>query len=68
MSSKTIKAEVERGKKMLAEHSRYLEGQYRDWKARQVMFPSTMPGSRGATSPLDGRSPDWEWSGRKKGG
>jgi hypothetical protein len=65
MSSKTIKAEVERGKKMLAEHSRYLEDQYRDWKARQVMFPSTLLGSRGAVSPLGNQSPDEAWSGRK---
>ena len=67
MSSKTIKAEVERGKKMLAEHSRYLEDQYRDWKARRILFPSTLPGDRGAVSPIGGVSPDWEWSGKRKG-
>jgi hypothetical protein len=66
-NKQAIQAEAQRGQKMLEDHSRYLEDQYRDWKARRTLFPSTMPGSRGATSPLDGRSPDWEWSGRKKG-
>jgi hypothetical protein len=67
MASEAAKREAARGKAMLEEHSRYLEDQYRDWKARRILFPSTLPGDRGAVSPIGGVSPDWEWSGKRKG-
>jgi hypothetical protein len=71
MSSEAVKREAQRGKKMLEDYSRALFQQQLDWRdgrKREVlagMFTSTQPGGRGATSPLGGQSPDWEWSGRK---
>jgi hypothetical protein len=64
-NKQAIQAEAQRGKKMLEDHSRYLEDQYRDWKARRTLFPSLDPSSRKWVSPLDGRSPG-VWSGTKE--
>jgi hypothetical protein len=67
--SEAIKRRVEQAKLAMEEHSRSLEAQQLRWRdARQrdqMFFPSLHPTSRGPTSPLDGRSPDWRWSGRK---
>ena len=60
-----IKAEAQRGQRMLFEHSRYLEDQYRDWKARRTLFPSTVLGGRQCVSPLGGTAA-WPWGQRRK--
>ena len=55
MSNKeAIKAEVARGKKMLAEHSRYLQSQHAEWRRDRQLFPSLDPSSRKWVSPLGG--------------
>jgi hypothetical protein len=54
-----IKRRVEHAQKQFAAYSARLQEEQR---SRQL-FPSTMPGDRGPTSPLGGQSPDWEWSG-----
>jgi hypothetical protein len=54
-----LQRRVDWAKRRFAEYSRALQEQQR---SRQL-FPSTMPGDRGPTSPLGGQSPDWEWSG-----
>ena len=63
MSSAAIKAEVERGKRMLEDHSRYLQSQYEAWRQSRQMFPS-LEGGRQFVSPLGGEAA-WPW-GRKK--
>jgi hypothetical protein len=68
MPSEAIKRRVQRAKAAFEEHSAALFKQHLEWKDRQKrgtlgeMFPSTLPNDRGATSPLDGRSPG-VWSG-----
>jgi hypothetical protein len=55
------KRRVERARQQFAAYSaRLLEEQ----RSKQL-FPSTLPGDRGAVSPLGNVSPDWEWSGKK---
>jgi hypothetical protein len=58
----------------MARYSDQLTAQMRAWSDEQRrkatvggMFPSTEPGTRGATSPLDGRSPGI-WSGTPEKG
>jgi hypothetical protein len=67
-----IKREARRGRAMFETLS---EGHFRDqtaWRdakkreALASLFPSCQPGGRGATSPLDGRSPG-VWSGTPEG-
>lgn len=66
-NKQAIQAEVARGKKMLAEHSRYLQSQYAEWRRDRTMFPSLDPSSRKWVSPLDGRSPEiWSDTPEKK--
>jgi hypothetical protein len=74
MVSAAVKKEAARGRALLETYSQQLFQQQLEWRdarkreALAGMFTSTQPGGRGATSPLGGQSPDWEWSGRKKGG
>lgn len=69
-TSEAIKRRVQRAKADFEEHSAKLFQQQIEWRDRQKgkalagLFPSTEPGDRGATSPLDGRSPG-VWSGKK---
>jgi hypothetical protein len=59
-----IEAEAARGQRMLEQHSRYLEDQYREWRRDPArMFQSCEPGGRGAVSPLGNVCRDWRWSG-----
>jgi hypothetical protein len=63
-----IKREAARGRALLETYSQQLFQQqlsWRDARKRETlsgMFPS-LEGGRGATSPLGGQSPEWEWSG-----
>jgi hypothetical protein len=74
MSNKVaITREAARGRALLAAYSRELFQQQLSWRdarkreALAGMFPSTLEGSRQSVSPLGGQSPDWEWSGKRKG-
>jgi hypothetical protein len=58
-----IKRRVDWAKKRFTEYSARLQDEQRS----KQMFPSTVPGDRGATSPLGGLA-EWPWGGEKKGG
>jgi hypothetical protein len=67
MPTEAVKRRVEEAKLAMEAHSRSLEAQQLAWqKGRTLagMFPSTIEGDRGATSPLGGLSPG-VWSGGK---
>jgi hypothetical protein len=67
-NKEAIKREALRGHKLLAEYARRAGAAEDAWKRTGAeMFPSLDPSSRKWVSPLDGRSPDWEWSGKRKG-
>jgi hypothetical protein len=57
------KRRVERARQQFAAYSARLQEEQRS----KQMFPSTMPGDRGAVSPLGGLA-EWPWGGEKKGG
>jgi hypothetical protein len=71
MVSEAVRKEAQRGNRLLETYAQQLFQQqlsWRDARKREAlggMFPSTRESGRGATSPLGGQSPDWEWSGRK---
>jgi hypothetical protein len=67
MASEAVKRRVAQAKRQFEEHSKSLEAGQREWSARRTMFPSTMPGDRGATSPLGGTA-EFPWGPKKKGG
>jgi hypothetical protein len=58
-----LQRRVEYAKKRFEAHSARLQEEQRS----KQMFPSTMPGDRGAVSPLGGLA-EWPWGGEKKGG
>jgi hypothetical protein len=68
MVSASVRKEAARGRALLEAYSEQLFQQQLEWRdarkreALTGMFPSCEPGDRGATSPLDGRSPGI-WSG-----
>jgi hypothetical protein len=64
MASEAVKREAERGRKMFETYARSLE---RERERSRHLFPSTLPGHRGATSPLGGTA-EWPWGGEKKEG
>jgi hypothetical protein len=63
MPNEAVQRSVEYAKKQFEEYSRALQEEGRS----KQMFPSTVPGDRGATSPLGGLA-EWPWGGERKGG